>query len=153
MKRPAHQSKVTTVCGIALLSFAVGSLLTAGLMHVHQVRADSNRIFELRVYHALPGKLPALEARFGDTTSKLLAKHNLNVVGYWTVPQDPSPFWNDTFIFMLAHSNLDEAKENWAAFDADPAFQDDVLKPEKTDPTVTKIERTYMRPTDFSPMK
>ena len=53
--------KKWTVCGIALVSFAVGSLFTARLAHLGQVRADSNRVFELRVYHAVPGKLPALE--------------------------------------------------------------------------------------------
>ena len=76
-----------TVCVIALVSFAAGLLITARLMHVNQVRADSNRVFELRVYHAVPGNLPALESRFRDTTSKLLAKHDLKVVGYW-VPED-----------------------------------------------------------------
>jgi hypothetical protein len=30
-----------TVCGIALVSFAAGSLITARLAHVNQVRADS----------------------------------------------------------------------------------------------------------------
>jgi hypothetical protein len=46
------------------------------------VRADSNRAFELRIYHAVPGKVPALETRFRDTASKLLAKHGLKAVGY-----------------------------------------------------------------------
>src|SRR5580658_1823312 len=51
-----------TVWSIAPLSFAAGALMTAGLTHVNQVRADSNRVFELRVYHSVPGKLPALES-------------------------------------------------------------------------------------------
>ena len=76
------KSKRWTVCAMALLSLTAGSLITAGLAHIHQVRADSNRVFELRVYHALPGKVPALESRFRDTTLKLLAKHDLKVVGY-----------------------------------------------------------------------
>jgi hypothetical protein len=139
-----------TVCGIALLSFAAGSLFTARLARIDQVRADSNRVFELRVYHTLPGKVPALESRFRDTTSKLLTKHDLNVVGYW-VPEG-APAWENTFIFMLAHPSLEEAKKNWDAFVADPEFQS-VIKAEQTDKTVEKIDVTYMRPTDFSPMK
>ena len=139
-----------TVCGIAVVSFAVGSLITTRLAHVSQVRADSNRVFELRVYHAVPGKVPALESRFRDTLSKLLAKHDLKVVGYW-VPED-APAWDNTFIFMLAHSSREEAKKNWDAFRADPEFQE-VLKSEEASKTVEKIDSTYMRPTDFSPMK
>jgi hypothetical protein len=139
-----------TVYGIALVSFAAGSLLTARLTHMNQVRADSNRVFELRVYHAVPGKLPALESRFRDTTSKLLAKHDLNVVGYW-VPED-APSWDNTVVWIVAHASRDEAKKNWDAMRADPAFQE-MVKSEQADKLVEKIDSTYMRPTDFSPMK
>jgi hypothetical protein len=135
-----------TVCGISLLSFAAGSLVTARLAQVSQVRADSNRVFELRVYHAVPGKLPALESQFRDTTSKLLAKHDLKIVGYW-VPEG-TPAWDNTFISLVAHSSREEAKKNWDAMRADPDFQELIRGK-----LVEKIDVTYMRPTDFSPMK
>jgi hypothetical protein len=138
------------ICAIALASFAAGSLVTARLAQVHQVRADSDRVFELRVYHAVPGKVPALESRFRDTLSQLLAKHDLKVVGYW-VPED-APASENTFIFMLAHASRVEAKKNWDAFRADPEFQE-VLKSEEANKTVEKIDSTYMRPTDFSLLK
>ena|ERR1700728_849205 len=139
-----------TVCGIALVSFVAGSLITARLSHLNQVRADSNRVFELRVYHAVPGKLPALESRFRDTTSKLLAKHDLKAVGYW-VPED-APASNNTFIYILAHPSREEAKKNWDATFADPAFQE-MVKSEQAEKLVDKVDVTYMRPTDFSAMK
>jgi hypothetical protein len=139
-----------TVCGMALLSFAAGSLITARMAHVSQVRADSNRIFELRVYHAVPGKVGALESRFRDTASKLLAKHDLKAVGYW-IPED-APTSDNTFIYLLAHPSRQEAEKNWGAMRADPAFQE-MVKSEQTDKTVEKIDSTYMHPTDFSPMK
>ena len=142
--------KGSTVCALALLSFTAGSLITARLAHTNQVRADSNRIFELRVYHTVPGKVPGLESRFRDTLSKLLAKHNLNVVGFW-VPEG-APAWDNTFIFMVAHSSREEAKKNWDGMRADPEFQE-VLKAEQANKTVERIDETYMRPTDFSPMK
>ena len=109
-----------TVCVIALVSFAAGSLITARLMHMNQVRADSNRVFELRVYHAVPGKLPALESRFRDTTSKLLAKHDLKVVGYW-VPED-APGWDNTFVYVTAYPSREEAKKNWDAMHGGPGL-------------------------------
>ena len=139
-----------TVSAIALLSFAAGSLITARLAHISQVRADSNRVFELRVYHTVPGTVPVLESKFRDTLSKLLPKHDLKVVGYW-VPEG-APAWDNTFIFMVAHSSREEAKKNWDAFRADPVFQE-VLKTEQAKKTVEKIDETYMRPTDFSQMK
>jgi hypothetical protein len=139
-----------TVCGVALVSLAAGSLITARLSHLNQVRADSNRVFELRVYHAVPGKLPALESRFRDTASKLLAKHDLKAVGYW-VPED-APASDNTFIYILAHPSREEAKKNWDAMFADPAFQE-MVKSEQADKLVEKVDATYMRPTDFSAMK
>lgn len=144
------KSKCWTACGIALLSFAFGSLVTARLEHLSQVRADSNRVFELRVYHSVPGKLPALEARFRDTASELLAKHDLKAVGYW-VPDD-APAADNTFIYILVHPSREEAKKNWDAMVADPAFQE-MAKSERADKLVEKVDSTYMHPTDFSPMK
>jgi hypothetical protein len=137
--------------GAALvMTFAAGSLITARLAHVNQVRAESNRVFELRVYHAVPGKVPALESRFRDTASKLLAKHDLQAVGYW-VPED-APAFDHTFIYILAHPSREEAKKNWDAMHADPEFQE-IVKSEQTDKLVEKVDSAYMRPTDFLPMK
>ncbi|HXM40178.1 MAG TPA: NIPSNAP family protein [Bryobacteraceae bacterium] len=139
-----------TVVGIALVSFAAGSLISARLAHITKVRADSNRVFELRVYHAVPGKVPALESRFRDTASKLLAKHDLKAVGYW-VPED-APAFDNTFVYILAHPSREEAKKNWDAMHSDPGFQE-MIKSEQTDKTVEKVDSAFMRPTDFSPMK
>jgi NIPSNAP protein len=144
------KSKVWKVFGIALIALAVGSLMTAKLMGLRQVSADSNRVFELRVYHTVPGKVLDLEARFRDTTSKVLAKHDLKVVGYW-VPEG-APAWENTFIFMVAHASREEAKKNWDAIFSDPEFQE-VVKAEQANKLVEKVDVTYMRPTDFSPMK
>jgi len=150
MKTKVWKLNRWSVFGTGLVCFAAGSLATVRLAQLQQVKADSNRVFELRVYHVVPGKLPMLESRFRDTTSKLLAKHDLTVVGYW-VPEG-APTWDNTFIFMVAHSSREEAKKNWDAFRADPEFQE-VLKAEEADKTVEKIDVTYIRPTDFSPMK
>jgi hypothetical protein len=139
-----------SLCAIALLTFAAGSLMTVRLAHTDHVRADSNRVFELRIYHTVPGKLPELESRFRDIYSKLLAKHHLQVVGYW-VPEAAAD-WDNTFVYLVAHSNREEAKKNWDAMLADPEVQA-AIKSEETNKLVEKIDRIYMRPADFSPMK
>ena len=144
------KSRGWSLCAIALLSFTAGSLMTARLAHMERVRADSNRIFELRIYHAVPGRLPALESRFRDIYSKLLAKHDLQVVGYW-VPEGAAD-WDNTFVYLVDHSNREEAKKNWDAMLADPEVQE-AIKSEEANKLVEKIDRMYMRSTDFSPMK
>jgi hypothetical protein len=137
----------------ALLSFGSGSLLTARLMHVKQVSADSNRVFELMVYHAVPGKGPALESLFRDV-SKLQAKHGLDVIGYW-VPND-DPAWKDTFIYLVAHTNREEAEKNWKALHADTEFPPYRKSAEALIQKTNEdyhVDEVYMRPADFSAMK
>jgi hypothetical protein len=108
--------------------------------------ADDSRIFELRIYHAVAGKLPVMEARFRDRTSKILARHNLRVTGYWVTEKSPE----NLFVFLLAHTNREEAKKNWEAFRTDPEFQE-VVKAEQSEKTLEKAEIIWLRPTDFSP--
>jgi NIPSNAP len=144
------QFKGWSVCSVTVLAFTAGSLITAQPAHIDQVRADSNRVFELRVYHTAPGKLPAVESGFRTTYSKLFAKHDLKVVGYW-VPEG-STAWNNTFVYLVAHSSKEQAEKNWDAMLADPETQT-AIKAEEAKKLVEKIDRTYMRSTDFSPMK
>ncbi len=136
--------------GTALVSFLAGSAITSLTMRSPEVRADSNRVFELRVYHTVPGKVPALAARFRDKITPLFARHDLTPVGFW-VPQD-APASDNTFIYILAHSSREDAKKNWEAMRADPDFAE-ILKSEQADKLVDSIDSTYMLPTDFSPMK
>src|ERR1700722_16318114 len=153
-KLDAWNPKSAAVCGITLVSFAAGSLVAASMANLNQAGAHSNRVFELRIYHAMPGKLLALESRFRDTTSQLLAKHDLKVVGYW-VADDASASDNplsNTFVFLVAHNSREDAKKNWDAMWVDPGFQE-MVKSEKAEKLVEKVDGTYMRPTAFSPMK
>lgn len=148
------KSKALAVCGISLVAFAAGCPVSSDWARATQTNADGDGVFELRIYHAVPGKMPALEARFRDSTAKLLAGHGLNVVGYW-VAEDASAshnVLNNTFIFLVAHPSRAQAKKNWAALWADPGFQD-LVKSEKANKLVESVDATYMRPTDFSPMK
>lgn len=138
------------IFGVVLVSLAAGSLMTARLARGDQSEAAGDRVFEFRVYHVVPGKVAALESRFRDTTSKLLAKHNLKVVGYW-VPEG-APGFENTFVFLLSHASREEAAKNWDELRADPAFRK-MAKSEQTEKVVEKVDVTYMRPSDFSPMK
>jgi len=123
-------------------------------MYPKQVMANNNRVFELRVYHTLPGKVPALESIFRDV-AKLQAKHGLDVVGYW-VPDDKDPAWTNTFIYLVAHPSQQEAKKKRHALHADPAFPE---YRNQAAPIIEKVgddyrvDEVYMRPTDYSAMK
>lgn len=136
-----------------LLSFVTGSLLTAWLMRGKPVSADNNRLFQLMIYHTVPGKAPALWSIFRDV-SKLQAKHHLDVVGYW-VPT-PDSEWKDRFVYLIAHDNHESAEANWKALHEDPAF---LPYRKAAEPLIEKVQgeyqvdEVYLRATDFSAMK
>ena len=150
----ALNSRRTLIVGaVALLSFTVGAFLTACVMREKEVRAESNRVFELMIYHTEPDKVPDLESVFRGV-SRLQAEHNLNVIGYW-VPYD-DPAWKNTFIYLVAQPTQAEAEANWKALHADPAF---LPYRKAAEPLIEKVkgqyqvDEVYMHPTDFSQMK
>jgi NIPSNAP len=140
-----------TVLGIAAVCFAAGSIVTIPFVKMNQVRADNNRVFELRIYHTVPGKAAALQAEFRDKVTKMFARHDLQPIGFWA-PVD-APASDNTFIYILAHPSREGAKAHWAGFQADPEFQAMIKSQQGDAKVVEKVDSTYMEPTDFSPMK
>jgi hypothetical protein len=55
------------------------------------------------------------------------------------------PAWDNTFVFLLAHSSRGEAEKNWEEMAADPAFQE-IIKSEQKERLLDKANTTYMRP-------
>lgn len=142
-----------TICWTALLSFFAGVLFTFYVVRPKSVEASSNRVFELMIYHTLPGKAADLESVFRESY-KLQAEHGLDVIGYWVPNGDPT--WNDTFIYLIAHPSRAEADAHWKAFHADPAFPPLRAAAAPLIQQVNgvyKVDEIYMRPSDFSRMK
>jgi hypothetical protein len=110
-----------------------------------------NRVYELRTYTAVDGKLEAVKARFRDHTLALFKRHGMESVGYF-VPQDPERSKN-TLIYILAHPSLEAAQKNWAAFRADPDWVKAKADSEAAGPIVLKTESVFLSPTDFSALK
>lgn len=109
---------------------------------------DSAAVFELRVYHTVEGRLPALLARFRDHTVALFTRHGITSVAYWT-PLD-EPLKGKTLIYVLKHPSRDEAAKNWKAFQDDPEWVKVKAESEASGPIVEKIDSTYMALTDYS---
>ena len=77
-------------------------------------RADS-RVFELRMYKAMPGKRDVLSARFRDHTAAMFEQAGITNVGYWTAATgDDIDDIDDTFIYMLAYPSREARDEMWS---------------------------------------
>lgn len=107
-------------------------------------------LYELRVYEALPGKMPALNRRFADVTLGLFAKHGIEVVGFWT---NEVGGWSDELTYMLRFADLGDRERRWAAFGADPDWQTARAASEADGPLLRRIRAQFLRPTAYSPMK
>ena len=110
--------------------------------------ASSSTVYELRVYHAVEGKLPDLLARFRDHTDKLFARHGMKSVAYW-VPDD-EPAKSNMLIYILEHPSREAAKTNWQAFQDDPEWKAVREKSEAPGKIVDHVGSTDMSRTDFS---
>jgi len=152
-----HSASVArTLRGFSLLAigcvlFFSGMAFQRGYSSAMPIEAASGHLYELMIYHALPGKASALEAIFRDV-SQLQAKHGLHAIGYW-VPKGNDPAWQDTFVYLLAHTDRQAAEANWKALHADPAF-----KPFRAAaaPLIQQkngeylVDEVYMNPTGYS---
>ena len=111
--------------------------------------AESDMVYELRVYHCYEGKLPDLLKRFREHTTKIFEKHGMKNVAYW-LPMD-EPQKSNTLIYVLAHPSRDAAATNWKAFSADTEWQAVQKASEANGKIVEKVDSTFMVLTDFSP--
>jgi hypothetical protein len=106
-------------------------------------------VYELRVYHAAPGKLGDLQTRFRAHTMKIFERHGMKNVAYWTPLDEPEK--SNTLIYILQHPSRDGAAVNWKAFQDDPEWKSVQSKSEANGKLVEKVESTFLALTDFSP--
>ena len=124
---------------------------TAGEDKVKEGTAKGERVYELRTYYCLPGRLEALHKRFKDHTMNLFEKHGMKNEMYWT-PTDPK-LKDHVLIYIVSHDSMDAAKKSWDAFRSDPNWIKVRDASEKDGKIVEKVESVYMTATEFSPKK
>ncbi len=109
----------------------------------------SQRVYELRTYTTLPGRLPALHKRFADHTCKLFEKHGMTNELYWT-PSDEK-LKDNTLIYFLSHDSQEAADKSWKAFQADPDWQKVRDASEADGKILANVERVYMTQVPWQP--
>lgn len=126
------------------------SLLVLAVLATSVRAADTaSPVYELRTYTTLPGRMPALMARFRDHTTKLFEKHGMVNVGYWA-PIDPKDGASDKLVYLLAHKSREAAAASWKNFIADPEWKAVAAKSEADGKIVAKIDAVFLAATDFS---
>jgi hypothetical protein len=111
---------------------------------------SSTMIVEMRVYHCLPGRLPALQERFTATTLGFFQKYGIEQIGFWTTLIGPS---NHTLTYLLKWQSLAERETKWNAFQADEEWITKRAASEAEKMIVERIENVFLTPTAFSTLK
>jgi hypothetical protein len=104
-------------------------------------------LYELRTYHVVPGKLPAVNTRFETQALPLFAKHGINPVGFWTCYIGPSA---NTLHYMLAWNDLAERERVWNGFASDPEWLAVRAETEQDGPLIELAENMILTPTAYS---
>ncbi|MDP6707719.1 MAG: NIPSNAP family protein [Alphaproteobacteria bacterium] len=104
-------------------------------------------IYELRIYHCVPGRLPALLNRFETITLPLWEKHGIRQAGFWTTGIGDS---NQDLYYFLAWESLAEREQKWDAFAADPEWLEKRAETEKDGAIVASVNNQILLPTSFS---
>lgn len=107
-------------------------------------------IYELRVYHAVAGRLPDVMKRFDTITLPIWQRHGIRQAGFWTTLVGAS---NHTLTYMLAWQSLAEREQKWTAFQADPEWIEKRASTEKDGPIVADIVSELLTPTSFSAVR
>jgi hypothetical protein len=107
-------------------------------------------LYEMRIYHCVPGRLPALLKRFDTITLKLWEKHGIKQAGFWTTLIGES---NQVLYYMLQWESLTDREKKWNAFASNPEWHAARAETEKDGPIVAKVINHILEPTKFSSVK
>lgn len=129
-----------------LLSLTCLVLILAPAAHAQDLTC-----FELRTYHAAPGKAAALHARFRDHTVALFKKHGMANVLYGTPRNEAGEKTDDTLIYLLAYPDKAAREASWKTFLEDPEWISVKAASEKDGKLVAGVESLFLTRTDFSP--
>jgi hypothetical protein len=107
-------------------------------------------LHEMRVYHCLPGRLPALLKRFEMHTLKLFDKHGIRQAGFWTTIVGES---SADLTYLLAWDSMAEREKKWTDFTSDPEWIAARAETERDGPIISHFSNQFLQPTAFSAVK
>ena len=137
---------------------AFQSLAAAAAMLPLALEAQSQDItpetvYELRIYHLHPGKLPLILDRFRTKETAIFKRLGMHPIAYWTPTMDDTNAEpaGSTLIYIVRHKSREAAREAWAKFKVDPEWVALKAETEKDGPFNIKNDSTFMQLTEFSP--
>ncbi|MFC5501457.1 NIPSNAP family protein [Lysinimonas soli] len=107
-------------------------------------------IYESRVYTTLPGRMPALLARFENVTLGFWEKYGIRQVAFFTTVIGES---SQDLSYLLAWESMAEREQKWTAFQSDPEWVAARAASEADGQIVANIASSFLTPTKFSALR
>ena len=104
-------------------------------------------LYESRIYKAVPGRLPDINARFANHTVGFFRQYEIGMLGFWTDEIGAS----NQLTYILSFDSLADRAEKWAAFQSDQAWAEVRAETEANGPIVAQVVNTFMSLTPYSP--
>ena len=106
--------------------------------------------YELRTYVIPKGKMDDILNRFKNVTMRLFKKHEMEVVGFWTVLQKGE---KNTLIYLMRFVDEEAMNKAWSAFRSDEEWITTREKTEANGPIVEEVKSELLTPTSFSSLQ
>ena len=104
-------------------------------------------IYESRIYKAVPGKLPNINARFANHTIGFFEEFDIGMVGFWNDEIGAS----NQLTYILSFDSMADREKKWAAFGAHKPWHEVRAETEKNGPLVAQVINSFMSLTPYSP--
>lgn len=106
-------------------------------------------IYELRVYHAAPGRMADLVTWMGDSIMPIITRLGFRMVAGWTGIDAGR---ENEMTYILAWESMEERDEGFKALNADPEFVATFAAIRVNGKPTESITKTFLRPTEWSPL-
>lgn len=103
-------------------------------------------IYELRIYHILPGRMDAINKRFADHTLGLFKKNGIDTVDFWMDTDEKSAIY-----YILEHKDRETRDANFEKFRNDPEWIEVKRLSELDGNIVEKVDSYFMKRVPYSP--
>ena len=143
--KPWNEVRAETEVDGPLVAQVINSFMT--LTDYSPQPSFKTSLQELRIYEAMPGKMPDLNNRFKNHTMALFEKHGIENVAYWTDVVGTS----NRLTYMLGYPDLAEREKGWSGFQSDPAWQTARSASEENGALVRVSKHSMLRLADYSP--
>ena len=104
-------------------------------------------LYESRIYHTVPGRLPAINDRFAKHTIGFFKKYGIGILGFWNDEIGTS----NQLTYILSFDSMADREQKWDAFQADPGWHQVRAETEASGPIVAQVNNSFMRLTPYSP--